>query len=110
MADCDHGVPLLCAFSFFAAARDEFFMSKTASLHIVRDGLGVLVPMPDGLARSNYNLGFFPIVLGTGFDPVLAEASFCRRQEIDWSYVDLKGLLLLNSRRAGQVIRLARQT
>lgn len=65
-------------------------MSSTADQRIVADGLGVLVPTPDYLASCIYDLGFFPIVSNTRFDPVLGFFSFPTAQEVNWSCIDVK--------------------
>lgn len=44
-------ISVFAAVSFVPAANHGDFMSKTANLHIVADGLCVLVPMPDRMAR-----------------------------------------------------------
>lgn len=59
MMDCFHKVSHLALDSFDFDAHDAVVASKTANLHIVKDGLGMLVPMPDRLASWIDDLGSF---------------------------------------------------
>lgn len=53
------------AVSFVAAVRSGVAMSKNTDLRIVVNGLGLLVPIPDRLAGSIYDFGFFVIISKT---------------------------------------------
>lgn len=48
--------------SFFTAAHDGVFMSKTRDLCTVVDGLRLLVPMPERFAGLNIDLGLFSMI------------------------------------------------
>lgn len=92
--------------SFVTAASDCFFMSKTAYLHIVADGLVMLVQMSDGLAHYTDDLDFFPIVCKTFFDLVMAYVALCSGKGVYWSSVDLGNPFFLYRRRSGEVMGL----
>lgn len=68
--------------SFVPTACDGVLMSKTTDMRIVADGSGVLVPVPDRLARWTYDLSIFSIVCETESHHVLAYVAFCLGQEI----------------------------
>lgn len=68
-------------FCFVPVICNDVFMSKTSDLHIVRDDLEVLVPMPDRLGRWIDDLGFFQVVVDTGSNPLRAHVTCCRRIE-----------------------------
>lgn len=60
-------------------------MLSTADLHIVADGLAVLVPMPDRQACWNNDPGSFPTAGKMGFDRVLVYVMCHRWQEVNFS-------------------------
>lgn len=69
--------------SFVSTTRDGFLMSNTADQPIFPNGLGVLMPMSDRLARWIGSLGFFPIVCEKGLDPVMSYVAFRSGQEVE---------------------------
>lgn len=76
--------------SLVPAASHGSFMSKTADLRIVADGLGMLVPMLDRLAPWIDDSRFSLIISRTGFDLVLECFAFRRGQQYDLARVDLE--------------------
>lgn len=69
---------VLALLSLVSTAGDEVSMSNNADLRTVADGLRILVPMPDLLARGIDDLGFFPIIWRMELDTVLANVMFRR--------------------------------
>lgn len=63
---------IFALFPFVFIARNGVSMLKTAGLRIVADGLGALVPTLGHLAGSTTDLGFFPSICKTWYDPMLA--------------------------------------
>lgn len=68
--------------SFAAAACDSVSISETADMRITADVLGVLVLMPDCLARRIDDLSFFPIDRKTMFHHALGNDVLHRGQEV----------------------------
>lgn len=64
----------------------------TADLRIVVDGLGVLVPISDGLACWIDDLDCFAIICKTRFNMVLVYIAFPRGKEANWRPNDLEDL------------------
>lgn len=94
---------------FIAAAREGIFRLKKAGLGIVAEGLGLLIPMPDRLARYITDFGFFGIIYKMGFDPVLRYVAFCLGREVDLSCVDVKNLFFLCHWRTKEVLGLTEE-
>lgn len=83
MADINHtSLPFRTHF-IHSGAGDGIFMSKTADLSIVTDGLRVLEPRVDSLSRWIDNLAFFLIIRKNVIDLGLVYAVFSRGQEVD---------------------------
>lgn len=93
--------------SFFAAACNSVFMSKTAEPRTFGDGLGASIPLPERLSRWIDDVVLFPIVHKTVFGPALAHIAFCHGQQVDWSCIDLKDPFFRYRCQTGDVIALA---
>lgn len=72
------------------AALHSIFIPRTANLRIAENSLGVLVTLPEALARWIEDLGLFSIINKTEFDLALTNVSFCLGQEVDRSHDELK--------------------
>lgn len=67
----------------------------------------MLGPMLDRLARLATDLAFFAIIYKTDFHLVLAYVALRRRQEVDWSCIDLEDPFFFYHWRVVEVIGLA---